>query len=154
MHGALRRGLFASGVFGAAAFFLAVACSVPDADDGASSQPLAESGVARTPLKAGVQSLLGKGTLRFTSKGTSLVPVAGQDLATSDSTPRLDMELPVVANGGWKLRPTSTPDYSLSLTPATASKVPATLAADGSAVYTGAFRSEEHTSELQSRLHL
>src|SRR6478609_2522091 len=142
MHGALRRGLFASGVFGAA-LFMAVACSVPEGEDAATSQPLAESGVARTPAKAGVQSLLGKGTLRFTSKGTSLVPVAGQDLATSDSTPKLEMELPVVANGGWKLRPTSKPEHSLSLTPSTASKVSATLAADGSAVYTRAFGSAD-----------
>jgi MYXO-CTERM domain-containing protein len=143
MHGALRRGLFASGFVGVSAFFLAVACSAPGADEQAGSQALGNAALARTPAKADVKSMLGKGTLRFSSKGASLVPVASAELATSDATPKLEMELPVIANGGLQLRPTSKPENSLRLTPALASKVSASLAGDGSAVYEHAFGSAD-----------
>ncbi len=143
MHGALRRGLFASGLFGIAAFSLGVACSAPGTEDPSSSQGLGKYEPGRTPIKAGMESMLGKGTLRFTSKGTSLVPVASGALATSDATPKLDMELPIAASGRLQLRPTSKPEYSVSLTPALASNKAAVLAPDGSAIYSGAFGSAD-----------
>ena len=38
MHGALRRGLFASGLFGFVAFSLGVACSAPETEESPSAQ--------------------------------------------------------------------------------------------------------------------
>lgn len=143
MYRAFRRGLFASGLFGVAAFSLGVACSAPGSDEPSNSQGLGQQEAGKAPAKAGFESLLGKGTLRFTSRGASLVPVASGALSTSDATPKLDMELPIAASGSLHLRPTSKPEYSVSLTPALASSTSAVLAGDGSAIYTRAFGSAD-----------
>jgi hypothetical protein len=143
MHGAFRRGLFASAFLGTSAFLAAVACSTePQVDAG--GQPLAgapKSADLAKPARAELGSLIGRATVPFTSNGRALVPVPRD--AVADATPSLGMRLPISAGGQLLLHPAGKPERSLALTPVAANETRATLARDGSAVYERAFGSAD-----------
>src|SRR3954470_4772171 len=111
MSGALRKGFFASGVWGAAGFLLAVACSEQGADQRATEQPLAKgeaAQVTRRPARADLASLTSKATVQLTSNGKALVPVS-RSRAGDSSSLSLGMELPIAADGAVRLHPSSHP---------------------------------------------
>ncbi|HVY24933.1 MAG TPA: MopE-related protein [Polyangiaceae bacterium] len=140
---ALRRGLFTSALLGASCFMLAVACSSGEAgSDATRSQPLGrQPGAARIDGQAA--ALLGKATLPFSSTGRALVPISREKSSAAEVSPKLDMQLPLIASGVVQLRPTTQPEHTLDLKPALASSSAAVLASDGSAVYEHAFGSAD-----------
>lgn len=143
MSGALRRGLFASGLLGATCLFLAVSCTGEEGANPGQLQALSPGAAARPLSKADAASLLGKATLPFSSNGSALVPVVRDRAAAQELSPKLDMMLPLRADGAVQLRPSTGRDRTLALQPALATPVEAVLAADGSAIYDHAFGSAD-----------
>jgi MYXO-CTERM domain-containing protein len=140
MVGALRRGLFASGIFGVSAFFLAVACSTRDDAVEPAQQSLAKdaSGVERRATRADLASLTSRATVQLSSNGRALVPVTHARPGDSTSL-SLGLELPLRADGAVRLHASSKPERFVALTPASASAKTATIGSDGSAVYERVF---------------
>ncbi len=138
MFAAFRRGLCASAVLGTVAFLSAVACSSGQETSGEERAPREDSGL---PSASAQLDSLGRATVRFSSRGRDLAPV--RSAAEAEISLRLGMSLPMTADGRLELRPEATPTRSLALSPVLATRAAATLGADGSAVYEGAFGSAD-----------
>lgn len=153
MHGAFRRGLFATAFLGSAAFLAAVACSTQQEGESGRLQQLEgdahERGLSK-PARGELKTLLGHATLPFSSNGRALL--AGPSArAGVGVTPSLTIEVPLSARGSIRLHPSSKPEHSLALSPVLATSAKAALAGDGSAVYEGAFGSADlvHSATLE-----
>ncbi len=144
MYGALRRGLFASGLLSATAFLLTVACSTdPDAEGNALQPQSHEAGaVEGRATRADLAGITSKATVRLVSNGRALIPVSrGRD--GSPASLSLNMELPTTADGSVRLNASTSAERFMTMTPALASRQAATLGSDGSALYERAFGSAD-----------
>jgi MYXO-CTERM domain-containing protein len=128
MRGPWRRGVWACGTLSVLGFLATVACS---------SEP---TGEGRSTSSSTRGAAPGRSTLQLVRRGSGLSPAP---LSQASTSPILGLELPLSADGTSFLRPTTRPAHSLSLTPANASAVTATLTADGSASYARAFGSAD-----------
>mgnify|MGYP001598706531 CR=1 FL=1 len=143
MYGALRRGLFASGLLGFSAFFMAVACSTEESPQDSGAPLSGEAGAEkRLTARPDLANLTGKATVQLVSNGRALVPVTRTRPGDSTSL-SLGMELPTSADGVVRVHASSNAERFLALTPAIAAKQGATISSDGSAVYERAFGSAD-----------